>query len=97
MSWPLLLGLALVTVASRVLPMTLLPVPRGRAAEILDALPAPLFAGLAALALVGGDAPPEPPVLLAALGALLGAARRSLGLTLVCGVAGFLLGGALLG
>jgi branched-subunit amino acid transport protein len=97
MSWSLLLGLALVTVASRVLPMTLLPVPRGRPAELLDALPAPLFASLAALALVGGDDPPAPPVLLAAVGALLGASRRSLGLTLICGVAGFLLGGALVG
>ncbi len=96
MTWTLLLGLALVTVASRVLPMALLPVPRGRVADILDALPAPLFAGLAALALVGGDEPVTPPVLLAAAAALVGATRRSLGLTLACGVGGFLLGRALL-
>lgn len=95
MTWALLLALTLVTVASRVLPMALLPTPRGRAALVLDALPAPLFAALAALALVG-DGAPAPPVLLAAAAALLGALRRSLALTLACGIAGFLLGQALL-
>ncbi|CAN5830565.1 hypothetical protein BH23ACT10_BH23ACT10_24890 [soil metagenome] len=96
MSWLLLGALTVVTVASRVLPMTLLPTPRGRVAEVLDALPAPLFASLAALALIGGDEPATPPMLLAAAGALLGATRRSLALTLVCGITGFLLGHALL-
>lgn len=97
MTWALLLALTVVTVASRVLPMALLPTPRGRAARVLSALPAPLFASLAALALVGeGGDPPAPPVLLAAAAALLGATRRSLALTLACGLAGFLLGQALL-
>lgn len=97
MTWTLLLVLTLVTVASRVLPMALLPTPKGRAAEVLNALPAPLFAGLAALALVGDGERPTLPVVLAALGALLGATRRSLALTLACGIAGFLLGTALHG
>lgn len=92
MSWWLLVVLAVMTVASRVLPMTLLPAPDGRAAEILAALPAPLFAALAALALLGDGGMPAVPVLLAAAAALVGAARRSLGLTLACGLAGFLLG-----
>lgn len=97
MTWTLLLTLTLVTVASRVLPMALLPTPRGRIAEVLDALPAPLFASLAALALVGGEQAPTPPVLLAAAAALLGATRRSLALTLCCGITGFFLGQTLTG
>lgn len=95
MSWFLLFALTAVTVSSRVLPMVLLPAPRGHAVRLLDALPAPLFASLAALALVGGGEMPARPVLLAAAGALLGATRRSLGITLVCGLAGFALGQAL--
>lgn len=95
MTWPLLLALTAITVASRVLPMALLPRLRGRTAVVVDALPAPLFASLAALALVGDGEAPSLPVLLAAAGALLGATRRSLALTLVCGIAGFVLGQAL--
>jgi uncharacterized membrane protein len=95
MTWALLLALAAVTVASRVLPMVLLPTPRGRAARLLDALPAPLFASLAALALFDDGRAPPFPVVLAAVGALLGATRRSLALALACGIAGFLLGDAL--
>lgn len=97
MSWPLLGALAVVTLASRVLPMALLPTPRGRVAVVLDALPAPLFAGLAVHALLGDRTSPTGPELLAAGAALLGATRRSLALTLVCGVAGFTLGEAVLG
>ena len=95
MTWTLLLALTAVTIASRVLPMVLLPTPRGRAARLLDALPAPLFASLAALALFDDGRTPPLPVVLAAVAALLGATRRSLVLTLACGVAGFLVGEAL--
>ena len=95
MTWTLLLALTSVTIASRVLPMVLLPTPRGRAARLLDALPAPLFASLAALALFDDGRTPPLPVVLAAVAALLGATRRSLVLTLACGVAGFLVGEAL--
>lgn len=94
MTWGLLFLLAVITIASRVRPMTLLPTPTGRLAEILEALPAPLFASLAALALLGDGNRPSPPALLATAAALLGATRRSLALTLVCGIAGFLLGQA---
>ena len=90
MSWWLLLALGAVTLASRVLPMALLPVPRGRAAELLDALPAPLFAALAALSLVGAGTP-EVPAVAAVGGALVGAARRSLLLALGCGATAYLL------
>ncbi|HEY8340721.1 MAG TPA: AzlD domain-containing protein [Egibacteraceae bacterium] len=95
MTWVLLLAVALLTAASRVLPMTLLPVPRGRAAAVLDALPAPLFASLAVLALLPDGQAPSAPVLLAAAGALLGALRRSLLVVLACGLGGFLLGAGL--
>lgn len=95
MTWGLLLALAGVTIASRLLPMTLLPAPRGRVAAVLDALPAPLFASLAALSLIGDGTGPGLPVVLAAAAALAGALRRSLPVTLVCGLAGFGLGLAL--
>ncbi|MDQ3738169.1 MAG: AzlD domain-containing protein [Actinomycetota bacterium] len=95
MTWLLLVALAVLTVASRVLPMALLPTPHGRLAEILDALPAPLFASLAALALAGDGELPTTPALAATAGALLGATRRSLGLTLLCGIAGFFVARAL--
>lgn len=97
MSWVLLGTVTVVTIASRLLPMALLPSPRGRLAEVLEALPAPLFAALAALALLGEGGAPSVPSLLAAGGALVGAARRSLVLTLVCGIAGFLAGQVLAG
>lgn len=92
MTWTLLLALTGVTVASRLLPMTLLPALRGRVAEVIDALPAPLFASLAALSLVGDGTRPSLPVLLATGAALAGATRRSLAVTLVCGLTGFGLG-----
>ena len=95
MTWVLLLALTTVTVGSRVLPMVLLPTPTGRAARLLDALPAPLFASLAALALFDDGQAPPLPVVMAAVAALAGATRRSLALTLACGIAGFLLGEAL--
>lgn len=92
MTWTLLAAAVLVTAASRVLPMALLPTADGRTARVLNALPAPLFASLAAVALLGDGTFPPLPVLLAAAGALVGAVRRSLVLTLTCGITGFLLG-----
>lgn len=89
MSWSLLVVLAAVTIASRVLPMTLLPLPRGHRAALLDALPAPLFAALAAVSLVA-DGLPGVPVVAATLGALLGAIRRSLVVVLGCGIGGYM-------
>ena len=88
MSWAVLVLLAVITVASRVLPMTLLPVPTGRAAAVLAALPAPLFAALFALSLVG-EGTPDGRVLAASAGALVGGLRRSLALVLLCGLLGY--------
>lgn len=97
MTWLLLATLTVITVLSRVLPMTLLPTPRGRLALLVGALPAPLFASLAVLALVGDGRRVTTPALVAAAAAVLGATRRSLWLTLVCGLAGFGLGNVLVG
>ena len=94
MSWALLIGLAALTVASRVLPMTLLPEPTGRSAAVLDVLPAPLFAALAAVALLG-DGPPTVAALTAAAGALVGSLRRSLAWVLALGLVGYAAGVAL--
>lgn len=44
----LVLAVAAVTVGSRVAALAVLPPPRGRAAEFVARLPAPLFAALAA-------------------------------------------------
>lgn len=95
MTWSLLAVVVAMTVSSRVLPMALLPTLRGRFALILDALPAPLFASLAALALFGGDEAPTVPVLLATATGLVGATRRLLGLTLGGGLLGFAVGHAI--
>lgn len=89
MSLPVLLVVAVVTVGSRIAAMALLPPPRGRASEVVERLPAPLFAALAALSLSGpgmGD-----PAMLAAVACALVAARRpSLLLVLAAGMSGYL-------
>lgn len=87
----LVLAVAAVTVGSRVAALALFPPPRGRAAQFVARLPAPLFATLAALSLSGSQAGPTDPALLAAVACALTAARwSSLLLTLVAGVSGFL-------
>lgn len=93
MSWPLLLAVTLVTVGSRVLALTL-PAPSGALAGLVTRLPAPLFAALAALSLVGDGVPP-PPMLVAVAAALLVSRWSSLLLTLGAGITGFLLAGLL--
>ncbi|CAN5514955.1 hypothetical protein BH10ACT3_BH10ACT3_22340 [soil metagenome] len=87
MSAALLLALSAVTLASRVVPMIALHVPRGRTAVVLGRLPAPLFAALAATSLAGGGAP-DAVTVVATIGAALGAARTRT-------LAGALIGGLL--
>lgn len=92
----LLLAVAAVTVGSRIVALAVLPPPRGRLAEVVERLPAPLFAGLAALSLVGSDAGAADPATLAAVGCALLAARwSSLMLSLIAGLGGFLVVGLL--
>jgi branched-subunit amino acid transport protein len=94
MSLVLLLGVAAVTVASRVAALALLPPPRGAAAGLVRRLPAPLFAALAALSVVTSDGGVTDPAMLAAVGcALLSTRWSSLLVTLGAGLGGFLAAG----
>lgn len=84
------LGAAGLTYLSRVAAMVFLPPPRGWLADVVERLPAPLFAALAAVSLLGeGDGMPPLPILAAVAGAIVVAPRRSLLLTLITGLAAF--------
>ena len=88
---------AAVTVGSRVAATALLPTPRGRLAELIGRLPAPLFAAMAALSLVRSESGSTDPALLVAIScALVSTWWRSLLLTVVAGLAGYVLGDLLL-
>jgi branched-subunit amino acid transport protein len=94
---PLLLAaVAAITYGSRLAAMVALPRPTGRVEATLARVPAAIFASLATLSLITPERTVvEVPILLAALGAVLAAPRRSFALCLVAGVAGYLLGEAL--
>jgi hypothetical protein len=95
---PLLLGaIAAVTYGSRLAAMAVLPRPSGRIETILERVVPAIFASIATLSLVT-DAPGlvDGAILLAAAGALLVAPRRSFALCLVAGLAGYLIGSAVL-
>jgi hypothetical protein len=79
---------AAITVGSRIIATAVLPLPDGAAAEIVRRLPAPLFAAMAALSLVGSNHP-GPPALVAAAAAVAVAARRSLLVVVLAGLAGY--------
>jgi branched-subunit amino acid transport protein len=90
----LLLVIAVITYGSRALAMALLPPMPPRVARVLDRMPAPLFAGLAAQALVGpGGEVAAPEVLAAAGGALVISPLRSLPACLVAGLAAWVAAG----
>ena len=95
MSWWLLLAVALITLGSRIAAVALLPPPRGEAAAIVQRLPAPLFAGLAALSVVSADGEVADPAILAAAGCAVLAGLRwpSLLVTLAAGLGGFVVAG----
>lgn len=83
---------ALLTYLSRAGAMVLLPAARGPLLRFVSRVPAPLFAGLAVFALFGAELRvPEPSSLAAVIAALAVSPRRSLGLTLAAGIAGYLL------
>lgn len=83
---------AVITYATRAAAVVLLPAARGRLLEFVARLPAPLFAGLAVFALIGDDlAVPDGSTLAAVGAALVVTPKRSLGLTLAAGIAGFVL------
>lgn len=88
----LVLVAAVITLGSRVAALALLPPPSGAVAGLVERLPAPLFAALAALSLTGSEAGLGDPPLLAAVGCALVATRwRSLLVTLGAGIGGFVL------
>lgn len=88
----LIVVVAAVTYLSRAAAVVLLPPARGNVLAFVGRLPAPLFAGLAVFALVGEDVSmPASSTLAAVAAALLVSPRRSLGLTLAAGIAGFVL------
>jgi hypothetical protein len=91
---PLLLGaVAAITYGSRLAAMAVLPRPSGRLETVLERVVPAIFASIATLSLIT-DQPGlvEGPILLAALGALLAAPRRSFALCLAAGLAGYLAG-----
>lgn len=91
MTWGLLVVLAVITYSSRVAAVAFLPHPSPRVERIVRRIPAPLFAGFAANALVTVDRGFETPETYAAVGcALLVALRvRSLLVILAGGLAGY--------
>ena len=91
----LVAAVALITVGSRAVSVAVLPAPRGTLAAVVDRLPAPLFAVLAAATLLGSDHGSDGGVWLAAAAALLTVRRRSLLVTVAAGLAGALVGQAL--
>lgn len=89
MSIWLILGLALMTYGSRALALVAMPQPPARVKQILDRIPAPLFAGLAVTALFDEGALVEERTLVAGLGALLFTPTRSLLWVLIGGLAAY--------
>lgn len=88
--WLLLVTAAAVTYASRVATTALLPAPEGRLGELINRLPAPLFGGLAAVALVdSANGPGDWPLLAAVAGALIASRARSLLLVLIAGLSAY--------
>lgn len=93
MSAVVLVVVALITYASRVATLVLLPRPGGRFEAVLGRMPAPIFTSLAMLTLVTDDRSlAGGPILCAALGAAIMSPKRSLPLCLIGGVAGYALG-----
>lgn len=92
MSLALIAAIALLTYGSRALALVLMPDPPPRAKAVLDRIPAPLFASLAAVSLVEDRELAAPETFCAALGALLVTPTRSLLYVLVGGLGGYAVG-----
>ena len=91
---PLLVAaVAAITYGSRLAAMVVLPRPAGSVEATLARVPPAIFASLATLSLITPERSlVATPILLAALGALLAAPRRSFALCLVAGVLGYAVG-----
>ncbi len=92
MSTLLIFALGATTYVSRALGLAFTPRTQGRVEAILQRLPAPLFAALAVVALVGENgAPISSRAVVAAACALAVSWTRSLPLVFAAGVAGYLI------
>ena len=90
MTWELVLVIGAITFVSRAISLVVLPQLPARVRQVLDRMPAAIFAGLAAHSLVvpgGGLA--DIHTLAAAAGALIVAPLRSLLVCVVCGLVGY--------
>jgi branched-subunit amino acid transport protein len=87
----LIVIIAVMTYGSRALALVFMPDPPARVRAVLDRLPAPLFASLAAISLVKDGGPAAPETLCAGVGALVLAPTRSLLWVLLGGLVGFAL------
>jgi branched-subunit amino acid transport protein len=84
--------IAVLTYASRAVALVVMPHPPPRVRSVLDRVPAPLFASLAAISLVEDGELASPETLSAAVGALVATPTRSLLWVLVGGVVGYAFG-----
>ncbi len=89
MSIWLIVFLAFLTYASRALALVVMPEPSARFKQILDRMPAPLFAGLGATALFDEGALVDERTLIATLGAVALTPSRSLLLVLLGGLGAY--------
>jgi branched-subunit amino acid transport protein AzlD len=88
----IVLAAAVLTYLSRAAAVAILPASRGRLLSMIERLPAPLFAALAAYALVGTEVrwPDDPGITAAALAAVLVSPTRSIPWILIAGTATYL-------
>jgi hypothetical protein len=91
----LVAAVAVITVGSRIVATAVLPPPDGATAEIVRRLPAPLFAAMAALSLLGSDHRGTP-AFAAAAAAVAVAGRRSLLVVVLAGLVGYMLAKAVM-
>ena len=89
MSFWLIAGIAVMTYGSRALDLVLMPDPSPYLRSILDRIPAPLFAALAAVSLFEGGAIADTHTLMATAGAVVLTWTRSLLLILLGGLVGY--------
>jgi hypothetical protein len=88
----LLVTVAAITYLSRAAAVVLFPGARGELLALVGRIPAPLFASLAVFAFVGDDVVlPAASTIAAVIAAVVVTPKRSLGLTLAAGIAGFVL------
>ena len=84
--------IALLTYGSRAVALVAMPDPSRRLRVVLDRIPAPLFAALAAISMFDDGVLASRETVLAALGALAATPTRSLLWVLIGGMAGYALG-----